>query len=124
VNEGSRLSGRFTLRYRPTDGAEVTEEVAFGHDGSPVDARGQWFAQRGVARTTALALFTEGMHEAAADYALNPAAAEAVMRAAQERFAADAEALGDDDLAVEVELGAALLELIAVHAPQGTLYGP
>jgi hypothetical protein len=64
------------------------------------------------------------MHEAALRYEADATAAEAVMSAAQARFAADAAALGDDDLFVEVELGAALLELIRQRAPQGTLYGP
>lgn len=117
------LGGSFSLSYTQPDGTPVAEALPFGHDGAPLDARGQWFGQRGVARTTALGLLVEGMHDAAARYAADPAAAEAVMRAAATRFAADAEALGDADLPVEVELSAAMLQLIAARAPQGTLYG-
>ena len=64
------------------------------------------------------------MHDAAKSYETSdPATAEAIMSAAQERFAADAASLADADLPVEVELGAALLQLIHDRAPQGTLYG-
>jgi len=63
------------------------------------------------------------MHEAAKLYAEDQAASYELMRAASERFAADATALGDEDLTIEVELAAALTTLIQNHAPQGTLYG-
>ncbi|MCW5801911.1 MAG: VWA domain-containing protein [Deltaproteobacteria bacterium] len=117
------LTGRLAFRYEEASGEQVTDTAAFAHDGRPVDERGHWYGQRGVARTTALALFTEAMHDAAAVYGADPARAEGIMRAAQERFTADADTLGDDDLPVEVELGAALLELIVRRAPQGNLYG-
>jgi Ca-activated chloride channel family protein len=117
------LAGGFTLSYRDVTGEEVDDETPFFYDNGALDERGQWFAQHGVARTAALGLFTEGMHAAAAAYAEGSAEeAEAIMRAAQQRFAADAEALGDADLPVEVELGAALLALIEDRAEQGTLY--
>jgi Ca-activated chloride channel family protein len=118
------LGGSFSLAYEEPTGETVTDSIPFTYDGSPLDARGQWFAQRGPARTVALGLFTEAMHAAAAAYPQDPAQAELIMRAAQERFAADATALGDADLPVEVELGTALLTLIVNRAPQGTLYGP
>jgi Ca-activated chloride channel homolog len=117
------LAGTFVLAYEEPGGATVTDQVAFAHDGSPLDERGHWYAQRGVARTTALALLTEGMHDAARLYAGNHEASLARMRAAHERFVADAEALRDDDILAEVELSAALLALIEERAPQGTLYG-
>ncbi|MBX3158645.1 MAG: VWA domain-containing protein [Deltaproteobacteria bacterium] len=117
------LAGTVSLAYTEPAGNPVAVAVPFGHDGGAVDARGHWFAQHGAARTTALALFTEAMHAAAAAYATHPDDAEAIMGAAQARFAADAEALADADLPVEVELGAALLKLIVDRAEQGTLYG-
>ena len=63
------------------------------------------------------------MHDAALAYTGDPDAAQATMEAANDRFAADAAALGDADLAQEVDLSAALLHLIETHAQQGTLYG-
>ncbi len=118
------LAGSFSLAYAEPDGTQVDEVLPFSHDGTPLDDRGQWFGQRGVARTTALGLLVEGMHDAAALYPQDAAAAETLMRAAATRFAADTEALGDADLPIEVELSAAMLRLIEQRAPQGTLYGP
>ena len=63
------------------------------------------------------------MHEAAKLYGAQPTEAAAMMAAASERFTADAAALGDADLPVEVELAAALTKLMQEHASQGTLYG-
>ena len=117
------LAGAFSLAYSEPDGAPISESVAFGYDGTPLDERGHWFAQHGVARTTALGLLTEAMHEAAKQYETNPEQSELVMAAAYERFAADATVLADDDLPVEVQLAGALLDLIKNRAPQGTLYG-
>lgn len=118
------LSGSFSLAYSEPDGTAVTDQATFGYDGSPLDARGQWFAQHGVARTTALGLVTEAMHDAAKVYGSDPAAASSLMHAAHDRFAADALALDDADLVQEVDLSAALLSLIDARAEQGTLYGP
>jgi len=118
------LAGHFSFAYREPSGEQIAEEVPFAYGGEALDARGQWYAQRGVARTTALALFTEAMHDAAKAYAEDLEHAEAIMRAGQDRFTADAEALADEDLPIEVSLGAALLRLIEQRAPQGTLYGP
>ncbi|HVV88760.1 MAG TPA: VWA domain-containing protein [Kofleriaceae bacterium] len=92
--------------------------------GAIADDRGQWFQQPAIERTTALALFTAGMHDAAEQYAFSPSEAEVTMTAAQARFEADAAASGAPDLAAEVDLGRALLQLIHDRAPQGTLYGP
>lgn len=117
------LAGELTLAYEEPGGETVTETVPFAYSGAPLDERGQWFAQKSVARTTALALFTEAMHEAAEVYEAAPEQAEAIMAAAQERFTLDATGLGDADLPVEVELGNALLSLIRERAPQGTMYG-
>jgi hypothetical protein len=117
------LSGRFSLAYSEPDGTPITADAAFAYDGTALDPRGQWFAQKGVARTTALGLLIEGMHEAALDYSSDPETAQGIMKAASERFAADAAALADEDLLIEVDLASAMLKLIEQHAPQGTLYG-
>jgi len=117
------LYGRFTLQYTEPDGTAITDEATFLHDGAALDDRGQWFQQHGVARTTALGLLTDSMHEAALLYGTNQTRAAEAMSTASERFAADAAVLGDDDLTVEVELAAALTDLMKNRAPQGTLYG-
>ncbi|HEY5927875.1 MAG TPA: VWA domain-containing protein [Kofleriaceae bacterium] len=117
------LGGRFSLAYTEADGTPVEDTAGFGYDGSAIDERGHWYQQRGVARTTALALLTDGMHEAAKQYAQNQPLALEIMQAANARFAADAAVLADEDLQIEVELAAALTKLIAERAPQGTLYG-
>jgi hypothetical protein len=62
------------------------------------------------------------MHRAAVDYGENPAQAEATLRAATERFATDAAALGDEDLLKEADLSRAMLRLVETRADQGTLY--
>jgi Ca-activated chloride channel family protein len=114
------LGGSFSLAYAEPDGTAIEDLVTFDYAG-PLDARGQWFAQPGVARATALALLTEGMHEAAVNYGQNPGDAEATLRAATQRFAGDATALGDDDLLDELELSRAMLRLVEIRADQGTL---
>jgi Ca-activated chloride channel homolog len=117
------LAGEFALEYIEPDGTAITDAAAFAYDGTALDDRGQWFAQHGVARTTALGLLTDGMHEAAKLYETDHAAALEVMRAANARFAADAAVLADADLGIEVDLAAALTTLMEQGAPQGTLYG-
>ena len=117
------LGGQFSLQYVEPDGTPIEDAAAFGYDGAALDERGHWYQQRGVARTTALALLTDSMHEAAKQYALNQPLALEIMQAANTRFAADAAVLGDEDLQIEVELAAALTKLIEDRAPQGTLYG-
>ncbi|HEY5950169.1 MAG TPA: VWA domain-containing protein [Kofleriaceae bacterium] len=117
------LAGTFSLAYVEPDGTPITDTADFAWDGTAVDERGQWFAQHGVARTTALGLLADGMHAAAKLYNTDQAHALDVMRAASDRFALDAASLGDTDLGIEVELASALTSLIEQHAPQGTLYG-
>lgn len=117
------LAGELSLAYEEPSGETVDTSVPFAYDGRALDERGQWFAQRGVARTTALALLTEAMHDAAKLYAESQTAAVALLAPAVERYQADAAALGDEDLAIEVELASALLTLMQQGAPQGTLYG-
>jgi Ca-activated chloride channel family protein len=117
------LAGRFSLAYSEPSGEEIAVDVPFAYDGGAVDARGQWFAQHAVGRTAALGLLVEAMHDAAVDYATAPETSAAILHAASERFAADAAALGDEDLPVEVELVRAMTTLVEARAPQGTLYG-
>jgi Ca-activated chloride channel homolog len=116
------LSGAFSLAYSEPDGTAIVEDAPFSYDATPL-TEGRWFAQRGTERTVALGLLVEAMHEAAADYATQPALAQTEMEAAYARIVTDAQRLGDEDLAAEVELAAAMLELVTARAPQGTLYG-
>jgi Ca-activated chloride channel homolog len=118
------LAGNFALQYIEDDGTPISDAAAFSSDGAVLDERGQWFAQHGVARTTALGLLTDSMHEAAKLYDSDRDAAVEMMRTADSRFALDAATLADDDLAIEVELAADLTKLMEQGAPMGTLYGP
>jgi len=111
------------LSWANPSGVVRQMSVRATRDGATLDERGQWFAQESTARTTALALLVSGMHDAAAAYSGDPALATTIMRTAQDRFAADAAAIGAPDLAPEVELGQAMLDLIEERAPQGSLYG-
>lgn len=117
------LAGSFSLAYTDPTGDNHSVTAPFGSTGAVLDNRGQWFEQHGAARTTALAVLTEAMHEAARVYGANPALSSEILHAASDRYTADAEALADADLAVEVELVRALTRLVDQHAPQGTLYG-
>jgi hypothetical protein len=98
---------------RPSRSATTAARSTIAASGSP-----------GIARTTALALYTEAMHDALVAYQEDRQRAEMILAAALERFTADAAALDAADLKVEVELGTALLALVRANAPQGTLYGP
>jgi Ca-activated chloride channel homolog len=124
ANDAPRFAGDLTLHYVEPGGEAIDETIAFGHDGTPVDDRGQWFAQPGIARTTALGLYTEAMHDALVVYQEDRQRAEMILVAALERFTADAATLDAADLKAEVQLGTALLALVRANAPQGTLYGP
>lgn len=121
--EPPALTGSFSLAYTEPSGEQVALTAPFGSTGAVLDARGQWFEQHGTARTTALGLVTEAMHEAALVYQTAPEAASTILHDAVARFAADAEALGDADLPVELELVRAMSRLVDQHAPQGSLYG-
>lgn len=117
---GLRIDGR--LSYQPIAGEPVVEELVAAYGGQPLDDRGQYFQQPGVAAATALAVLVTAMRDAAEQYGPNRAAALATMRAAYDRFAADAAALGDPALAPEVELAADLVALMEAGAEQGDLY--
>jgi Ca-activated chloride channel homolog len=118
-----RLAADLTLSFTTAAGGPRSTTLRVDRAGAALDGRGQWFGQEAVARSTALALLVTGMREAAERYAADPAAAEAIMQTAHDRFAADAAAIADPTLEPEVELAAALLQLIVDRAPQGTLYG-
>lgn len=115
------LAAHGTIAYTTGDGAPVTQTLDVGYDGEARD--GAWFAQPGVARTLALALLVDGMKDAAALYPTDPTGAIAKMTAVDARFAADATAIGDADLAAEVDLSHALLALMQTGAQQADLYG-
>ncbi len=116
------LAADLDLGWVTPGGFAKTATLRVDRRGAIVDARGHWFQQRAIERTTALALLVEGMHAAAEEYPFSPSEAERTMAAALARFEADAAASGAEDLLPEVELGRALLELIRTRAPQGTLY--
>jgi len=117
------LAADVDLAWVDPAGVARSQPLHVARDGA-LDERGQWFAQAAVARTTALALLVSGMHDAAEAYGGDRDAAVAIMRGAAERFAADAAALAEPALDVEVELAEAMLALMERGAPQGTLYGP
>ena len=118
---GLRVSGR--LSYTTPAGDSVEDNIDVAYNGEPVDDRGHYFQQAGVAKTVALAVLVDGMKHAAEQYTDAPETAIATMRAVVERFAADAETLGDDALNVEMELANELLRLMASGAPRGDMYG-
>lgn len=107
-----------TLAYTTAGGERRTVPLAAAYRGEALDARGQYFDQPSTASATALALLVAGMRRAATQYAADPAAAEATMRATHERFAADAAALADASLARELTLSSALLALFEARATQ------
>lgn len=115
------LAARGTIGYTTPAGEPVSQAFDVAYDGSPRE--GAWFEQDGVARTLALALLVDGMKDASTSYAADPAAAAAAMAEVDARFLADATALGDEDLAAEVELSHALLALMQGGALQTDLYG-
>lgn len=117
------LAVELDLSYLDTDGTVRRSTIPLARDGAALDERGHWFAQPATARTVALALLTRAMHDAADAYQTDHGAAVAILAPAVERFAADAAALGADDLPVEERLARALLALMEADAPQGTLYG-
>lgn len=117
------LRAGLDLTYVDVTGATRASTIALARAGAPVDERGHWYAQLAVAKTTALALITQAMHDAADLYATDPDQAERDLRAAVARFEEDARALAEPDLDVEVRLARDLLQLVEQRAPQGTLYG-
>jgi Ca-activated chloride channel family protein len=117
------LAANLELSFTTAAGEPQSAALHVERGGAPLDERGQWFAQTSVASTTALALLVSGMHDAAAQYASDPDAAEVTMQGAYDRYAADAAAIGDPQLPAEVDFAAAMLQLIIARAPQGSLYG-
>jgi Ca-activated chloride channel family protein len=117
------LSANLDLAYTTPAGTPRGEALHVERGGAPLDERGQWFGQTSVASTTALALLVAGMHDAAEAYASDPVTAQTIMQAAYDRYAEDAAASEDLQLAIEVDFAAAMLQLIIDRAPQGSLYG-
>ncbi|MEZ4404093.1 MAG: VWA domain-containing protein [Kofleriaceae bacterium] len=117
------LAAELVLGYRDAAGVDHAATIPLARGGAPVDERGQWFGQEATARTTALALVTTAMHDAAAAYEVDRDLAISILAPAVARFEADAAALAADDLPVEVDLAQDLLRLMELGAPQGTLYG-
>ncbi|MBK9035658.1 MAG: VWA domain-containing protein [Myxococcales bacterium] len=117
------LTAQLELTYLDPAGVQHGGAIPLARGDATLDDRGQWFEQEATARTTALALITTAMRDAADAYATSHAEADAILRPALARFEADAAALAAPDLPVEVDLAQDLLRLIELGAPQGTLYG-
>ncbi|MFQ5490901.1 MAG: VWA domain-containing protein, partial [Phycisphaerae bacterium] len=117
---GLNVTGQLSYTTPAGELIEQQLDMAYGH--LEPDAAGQFFEQASVGKTVALALLVQTMHQAALEYAESHELAVARMRAGFERFVADAEALGDDDLTAEVELAGELLRLMESGAAQGDLY--
>lgn len=120
-----QAGARVQLTYSRPDGTPVEQTLSTSWSGMEVDARGHAYQQPSTARTVALALMVDGMHDAAEMYedpSLHDAAIEQMQRVVA-RIAADAEALADATLDPEVEFAEDLLALMESGAPQGTLYG-
>lgn len=100
-----------TISYTTPAGAAKSADVQASFDGE-LDERGQGWEQHSVGRTSALALLVDGMKNAATAYQTDHPAAVVEMTSVHARFAADATALADDDLPVEVQLAADLLALM------------
>ena len=111
-----------SLRYLTPAGEPIALQLDATYEGQALDARGHYTEQPSTARTVALALLVTGMHEAAGLYEESQSAAVERMTAARDRFAADAEALGDATLTPELELASDLLALMEAGAPQGSWY--
>ncbi len=119
----SQLRADMTLSYRTPSGEEVSVPLTASYGGEPLDEAGRYFEQQATARAAALALLVSGMKEAAEIYGKSPEQAEGIMRATDERFAADAGLIDDPSLDPEIELSRRMLQLVTERAPQGTLYG-
>ena len=119
----SAMGADIALSYIDADGERVNEQLTAAHGGEPLDERGHHFDQEATARATSLALLVSGMRRAAELYAESPDQAETIMSRTDERFAADAAAIADPTLDVELEMSARMLALISERAEQGTLYG-
>lgn len=111
------------LRYTTPAGEPVENTLSASYAGEALDARGHYYQQTATGKTVALALLVSGMHEAAELYENQPEQAVAHLEAVYQRFAADAESLGDAALEREQDLAGDLLELMKSGAEQGSLYG-
>ena len=110
------------LRYVTLAGEVVEQQLEAAYQGEPVDERGHYYEQPSTGKAVALAVLVSGMHEAAVLYTEDQAAAIARMTAVRDRFAADAESLGNETLAPELQLAQDLLALMEQGAAQGGWY--
>lgn len=111
------------LDYATLDGTAEQKHLEVGYQSEPTDERGHYYEQPSVGKTVALAILVTAMHDAAELYQSDHQAAIDLMTAAHARIAADAAALADPSLDVEVQLAADLLALMEEGARQGDLYG-
>jgi Ca-activated chloride channel family protein len=110
------------LAYLTPASEPITDTLDAVYGGEPLDARGHYYQQPGTAKTVALAVLVSAMRKAAELYSGDRAGAVVLMTAARDRFAADAAAMADPALDVEVAFTQALLDLMIEGAPQGDLY--
>lgn len=126
IDEAGALDGvdiNANLDYTTLDGERIERTLSGSYRGEQLDERGHYWEQHNAAKTSALAIAVDGMHDAAVLYGTSQSAAVELMLDVHARLAADAEALDDDALPVEVQLAADLLALMEAGAMQGTLYG-
>jgi hypothetical protein len=116
VSIASRLS------YRELDGTVREQALVAAIDPPALGESGEYYQQRGVHQTVALAVLTQSMQDAARRYATEPAVASAILERAVVRFEADTVNLGDPSFQRELELVKKLRDLVATGAPQGSMY--
>ena len=112
-----------TLSYETLEGLPVAQHLKVSYPNEPLDNRGMVFEQPSVGKTVALAISVSNMKLAAEVYGQDQQEAVDIMKLVVDRFALDAEALGDEALQPEVELAGKLLDLMENGADQGDLYG-
>lgn len=118
--EGTRVD--LSLSYTDPSGEPFQQAIHVSYDGQPVDARGVYLPQIGIAKAVPLALLVTAMHDAAEAYGSSPAQSVTLLEPALERFATDAAAVGDEQLQTEAEFWTQLLDLMKAGAPQGSMY--
>jgi Ca-activated chloride channel family protein len=126
-----QLGAHLDLDYVDTAGDPHSETLSLALPaGATLDEHGRYFEQYATRKSTALALLTSGMREAAELYAEHREEAIEIMRSAAATYDADADALllegQGDHVEIERERTFAhrTLELMEEGASQGSLYGP
>lgn len=111
------------LSFEELDGNIVNDTLSVSHDGSPLDADGEYFPQVGLHKATALALLVDGMRTATEQYQDGDKdAAIATLEAVFARFDNAATKINDPDIDAENEFWPQLLDLVQNDAEQGTFY--